>query len=130
MEVNELINHINELSDEQETPSLILEFVNDAIAKVNVECDANFPFLRLDTTNITFLPEKWVRVLLVPFAVGRVKQRDSSEFEFSAAYSEFLANVVEFQAKYNIPDEYKDLSSQGNHEGDVFSRPGWQFGGW
>lgn len=128
MELNQLINEINELADEQENPSAVVNFINGAIAKINIDCGANFPSMSLEKgTDEPVFPEKWQRSLLIPFAVGRIKQIDSSQFEYSDSYSEFLVNLMEFKAKYTIPDEYKDGDTIS---GDLLSSPSWNYGGW
>lgn len=130
MNVSELVTHINELSDEFEDPELVVQFINDAIAKINVECDSIFPSLTLTSEEIP-LPEKWIRALLVPFGVGRIKQRDSSQFEYTDSYNEFLANLEEFKARYEIPEEFRDpdSSSSAGYESDLFKNPTWIYGG-
>lgn len=112
MKTTELIAAANGLSDETETNVTVLEFLNDAMALINEAANAGFPYLNLtETTNAPLIPEKWQRMLLIPFAVGRIKQKDSSQFEYSDAYSEFKDNLVTFKHKYNVPTIYKSLVS-------------------
>jgi hypothetical protein len=58
----------------------------------------------------TALPEKWQRTLFIPFIIGRMKQVDASQFEYSDSFAEFQSNLVQFKTKYAIPDEYKDTA--------------------
>lgn len=111
MNIEDLKESINLLADEDLEVSEMLQFLNDGMARINIECTANFPFITLEMADYTAIPEKWLRSLLVPFAVGRIKQQDSSQFEYSDAYGEFLTNLASFQAGYKIPDEYKDTDA-------------------
>jgi hypothetical protein len=131
VKLSQIIKEANNLSDEQEAPEIVTSFINDAIAQINVHCDANFPFLDLTTDSEPAFPETWQRVLLIPFAVGRIKQKDSSQFEFTQAYSEFFSNLDNFKMKYIIPDAYKDTSSasNGSYESDIYTTPPTPWGG-
>lgn len=130
--INELITRINDLSDEQEPNEIIIGFINDALGKINIECDADYPPISIEDMEEIFpIPRKWAVTLIVPFGVGRVKQRDSSEFEFSAAYEEFLINLDEFKTRYDIPEEYQDKDSQNamSRPSDIYEKPPWFYGG-
>lgn len=125
MEINTAITQINNISDEQELPEIVLGFINDAISRINIECDANYPtYEPQDITQELPLPEKWIRALIIPFGVGRVKQRDSSQFEYTDAYSEFMENLNQFKHKYEIPEEYQDTESGGDSAAsDIYENP-------
>lgn len=108
--VGDLVRMANALADEQEPASMVVDFLNDAISRVNIEMKTTFPLMTLeDTESRAHIPEKWQRTLLVPFAVGRIKQRDSSQFEYSDAYTQFLEALADFKSKYIVPVEYKEL---------------------
>lgn len=110
MYVGELVNAINELSDEQESTSLVVSFINDAIAQINTATDAGFPMLDAsDANSEPHFPEEWQRTLLIPYGVGRVKQRDSSQFEYSDAYAQFMQSLEEFKTNYTIPARHKRI---------------------
>lgn len=135
--LTELAKEINTLADEQESVTMIQGFVNDAIAKINIRLKADFPFLKAPSESPVF-PEKWQRTLLIPFGVGRVKQYDSSKFEYTDSYSEFLVNLEEMAASYIVPEEYKDLSGQGytdengvfrSYTSDIYTNPPTPWGG-
>lgn len=111
MKTVDIIGEANGLSDETETNGTVLSFLNQAMAKINVHMNAGFPYLTLNTDDKPVFSEKWQRILLIPFAVGRIKQKDSSQFEYSDAYSEFLASLADFKAKYTVPDIYRSLVS-------------------
>lgn len=113
MNLGSLTTTCNTLAEESFGSDKIVEFVNDAIARVNIEASAIFPyFSSSNAEEYTGFPEKWQRTLFIPFVVGRMKQADSSQFEYSDSYSEFTAALMTFKMKYNIPDEYKDTTEQ------------------
>lgn len=114
MNLYDLVKEANHIADEDEDLEIVTGFLNAAISKINVECNAVFPYLSVDSPSSEYVgfPDKWQRALLIPFAVGRIKQRDSSQFEYSDAYSEFFANLQLFKSKYRIPDEYKDNDAE------------------
>lgn len=112
MNTTELVRHVMLVTDEVMQETEILEFLNDGIARINTDADANFPNLRLEEGNKPVFPEKWTRQLLVPYAAGRVKQNDGSQFEYHDLYTQFETNLLRFIAKYPIPAEYKDTETE------------------
>ena len=112
MNILQIVQLANTIADESTETNKVLGFVNDAIARINVKCKANFPFFSSNTLNDEYagFDETWQRTLLIPFAVGRIKQTDSSQFEYSDAYGEFTDNLIEFKSTYVIPDAYKSTS--------------------
>lgn len=109
MKVIELVEHVNRLTDEDFDAATIVPFLNDGMAKINAECSANFPYLQIENTDVEpVLAEKWQRLLLCIFAAGRVKENDSSQFEYMDFYGQFDANMLDFKASYKIPNEYRD----------------------
>jgi hypothetical protein len=108
MKTSELVEHTNLLTDEDFEAGQVVNFLNDAMAKINTECNANFPFLTLTGNEEPVFPEKWQRLLLCTFAAGRIKENDSSQFEYIDFYSQFDAALTDFKNKYRIPDEYRD----------------------
>lgn len=114
MTILELVNEINSLSDENEEIADVISWINDAIAYINVELGAKFPYFSVsDTEQEPPFPEHWQRLLLIPFAVGRTKQKDSSQFEYSDAYSEFFENLMKMKSQYEVPEEYRDSTIKG-----------------
>jgi hypothetical protein len=109
MNVVQIIQQANLIADETITTDKAIGFVNDAVARINVKCGANFPFFNMNELNTEYagFTETWQRALLVPFVVGRIKQTDSSQFEYSDAYGEFQDNLTEFKSRYTIPAQYK-----------------------
>lgn len=138
MEVQRIISKINLNTDEDFEILQVIEFINDAIQKINVECGTIFP--EIDTTlkeklyefeEYTALPDKWINSLLIPFAAGRIKENDSSQFEYSDWYRQFDINLELFKTRYTIPTQYLDTDdNQGRYEEDysqsIFSHlKGW-----
>lgn len=121
MNILKLVKHINLTTDEDFTFDQVIAFINDGIAKINAECGAIYPFIadlatEVEYTNLAYvdLPETWIRSLLIPFASGRIKENDSSQFEYNDWYGQFENNLMQFKATYEIPVEYVDLDASGN----------------
>lgn len=112
MNLQEIVDLANTLSDEDIMTSEAIGFLNGAIAKINIECKAKFPYFDMNTAGSDYegFSEDWQHTLLVPYVVGRTKQKDSSQFEYSDAYSEFVANLMMFRSSYPIPEEYKQTN--------------------
>jgi hypothetical protein len=90
MKLGDLVTAANNLADENFSSTQIVQFANDAIAKINILCGANFPFMSAeDLSDYQVFPDKWQRALFVPFVVGRMKAVDSSQFEYNTNYGEF-----------------------------------------
>lgn len=122
-----MTQQINLVTDESFSSSQVNGFINDAIAQINIYCKSNFPYIADGDIEYTVIPEKWQRQLFVPYAAGRIKQNDSSQFEYSDWYAQFQVNMAEFEVSHVIPDEYLDLTDvQGPLQTD-FSFDG---GGW
>lgn len=127
MELPRLIAHINLVTDEDFELMPMLGFINDAINKINIETSAIFP--EIDTTlplalyaqeEYTAFPDKWINTLIIPFAAGRIKENDSSQFEYIDWYRQFDLNLERFKRDYKIPDEYKDADSNDGRYEDSF----------
>lgn len=128
--LQQLINEANNLADDFLNVEEVKGFVNDAIAAINIEVDANFPFLE-ELEDEPAFPEKWQRMLIIPFVKARIKEKDSSQFEWEIGYDQFFANLAEFKTKYEIPEEYRDTESKGqvSDESIVYNVP-FIWGGW
>lgn len=109
MNLSELIDLVYTLADEEGTPDTITKWLNNGLSLVNVEMETNLPYFDLATSSEEHvIPRKYLETVLVPFAVGRLKQTDASQFEFTEAYAQFRDALGNMKAKYNIPEEYKD----------------------
>jgi hypothetical protein len=127
MNIGSLTTSVNNLADEDFSSSQIVEFVNDCIARINIECAAKFPSMAADeTTDYVGFPDKWQRTLFIPFVVGRMKAVDASQFEYNDQYSEFMSNLGQFKMKYQIPAIYQDNNDKVSFDPD-FSDMYW---GW
>lgn len=129
MTLEELIEAANSLADDLIPEDEVQEFVNDAIAAINVEVGANFPFL-LENEDVPAFPEKWQRMLIIPFTKGRIKEKDSSQFEWEVAYEQFFANLESFKVQYEIPDDYKDPNSNSSIGPSILENKPYVWGGW
>lgn len=129
MKLGDIAAAANLVADEDYSTSQVVQFVNDAIAKINILCSANFPFMSsTDSNNYGGFPEKWQRTLFVPFVVGRMKTVDGSQFEYSDNYGEFNTALELFKTKYQIPDMYKDANDVKRFDDDFSSNPwGWGY---
>lgn len=111
MNLRQLIDEANVLSDEYLEDTTMTQFVNQCIAQINTRAKAKYPFMDSSLVETEFaIPDNWVRRLFIPFTAGRTKQVDSSQFEYTDFYAEFESAMGDFVAHYNIPDEYKDTS--------------------
>ena len=117
MEYQKIIAHINLATDEDFEFKEVLAFINDAVAKINIECGAIFPFadteFDLPIDEYPALNETWIRSLIVPYAAGRIKENDSSQFEYTDWYAQFDLNLQKFKSVYNIPEKYIDPDANG-----------------
>lgn len=133
MEVMALIDHINLATDEDFEILEVIGFINDGIARVNVEVSAKFPFIEDDLPDESMyqfeeyeaIPDSWIRMLLVPFAAGRIKENDSSQFEYVDWYQQFMINLDLFKNKYDIPEEYLDDTVKEGRYVEDYSKNMW-----
>lgn len=130
MNVSEMIQSVNLRTDEDFQAEQIVSFLNDAISKINTECSANFPNVTVNQDEEYVLPEKWQRQLLVTYASARVKQNDSSQFEYVDLYREFEGSLLQFRSSYVIPDAYKDAETEGAFQDTLDTNPWSWEGGW
>ena len=123
MTLSELIEQANAIADEQETSVTVTGFINDAIAKINIRLKANLPYMSADLPDEEpIFPEKWQRAVLIPFAVGRIKQKDSSQFEYTDAYNEFMLGLDDMAAQYIVPEILKD-DTYASVTSDIYTNP-------
>lgn len=126
--VSDVITKINDLGDDSITETTVLSWINDALAQVGARVRATYPELTVTTETIP-IPDKWTRLLVVPFATARMKQQDSSQFEYSDLYAQFLANLDEFASQYTVPDIYKDPDLVEGQTSDIYTTPPFPWGG-
>lgn len=128
MNLRELIDGSINLADDMLPDDEVTGFVNDAISAINIEVDANFPFLK-EMDDEPIFPEKWQRMLIIPFVKARIKEKDSSQFEWEIGYEQFFNNLRDFSTKYTIPDEYKDEDA-AQSKGSMLDNVPYLWGGW
>lgn len=120
----------NDLSDDQIPQEEVQEFINDAIAAINIEISATFPFLDGDDDE-PIIPETWQRMLIIPYAKGRIKEKDSSQFEWESGYQQFFENLILFKTNYKLPPEYEDTNGKsGISEKSILDFEPYTWGGW
>lgn len=114
MEILPLVAHINLVTDEDFDLKQVIGFCNDAISKINIEANALFPLIdetlkenNYKTEEYADIPDHWIRMLIVPYAAGRIKENDSSQFEYMDWYAQFDLNMKKFLDSYEIPEEFK-----------------------
>lgn len=137
MEYQRLVAHINLVSDEDFDFKEVLGFINDAIAKINIEVGAVFPLideqfdLPIDEYPIDAINETWQRQLFVPYAAGRIKENDSSQFEYTDWYGQFDVNLEKYKNSVTVPEKYLDPNANsGMYEGDFNSNMFSPMRGW
>ena len=114
MNLSELIDLVYTLADEEGTPDTIAKWLNNGMSLINVELETNLPYFDLSTSSEDHvIPRKYLETVLVPFAVGRLKQTDASQFEFTEAYAQFREALGAMKTRYVVPEEYKDTDT--NH---------------
>lgn len=124
MKLRQLIDEANTLADESLDDSVMTQYINQCTARINARAKALFP--DMDSTKpeaILPLPDKWVRALYVPFVAARIKQQDSSQFEYNDLYAEFETALSEFITYFEIPPKYQDLSADWALEPNVVLSP-------
>ena len=133
MELVRLVNHINLATDEDFDLLDVIAFINDGISAINKQCGSSLPFIdetlpprMYEVEEYTAIPETWIRQLLVPYAAGRIKQNDSSQFEYYDWYGQFDLNLAEFKSSYEIPEPYNQAENTvkgGHYEDDFMYNP-------
>jgi hypothetical protein len=117
MKVSEIIAKANTLTDEEVEAVTIVSFINDAMATIGVTVGATFPLLDVALAEQEpVIPDKWQRVLLIPFVAAKIKQMDASQFEYNDYFGQFQFALTQFKANYTVPDEYKDSDSSDSIE--------------
>lgn len=112
MIIQDLLDEANILADESFDDDTMVKFYNQCTTDINIRTGAIFPSITVEDVNKPpALPEKWARSLYVPFMAGRIKQQDSSQFEYTDLYSQYEQAFGMFLASYVIPDQYIDKTN-------------------
>lgn len=89
-----LYEYILALTGEDIEQEDFTNFFDDCTARINTETGIDIPLdVNADTYSFP-LGMKWIRLLYVPFISGRVKQKESSAFEYQAYYMELENNLA------------------------------------
>jgi len=114
MTLEEIRNAANAITDENTTAVLTEQFVNEAIANINIELGATLPVI--DTiTDYVALSDNFIRVVIVPFVSYCIKSNDGSLTEARDFFSRYqrgvqlLARVMDDA----IPAAYQDENFGG-----------------
>lgn len=102
MTVSELIQLVMNHTDEVLPATQILDYINDAIARINTKTSYDFTFIssgELDSEYMD-LSETYQRSLLATYASARVKANDSSTSEAEYFLAEFEKNLQDFERNY------------------------------
>ena len=128
MTIQELIQTVMNQTDEVMPVTQILDYINDAIAKVNTRTSYEFSFVSPSDLDSEYmdLPETYQRSLLAVYASARVKENDSSVGEAEHFLEEFYKNLIDFERLY-VPDGAEKLN-KGYYENDWEANP--FLGGW
>lgn len=80
MTLNNIVAAANAFADENFSAALVVNFINEAISKINATVDANLPMMDISTPDVTYtaLSESYIRLLLVPYAAYGIKMNDGS----------------------------------------------------
>lgn len=106
------IQEVNYLIDDSLPPEQITAWINDCLSQIGTATGATFPEVVLTNDIELPIPNKWQRLLVIPFASARAKQQDSSQFEYADLYAQFTSNLDEFVMQYKVPVKYKELKPE------------------
>ena len=129
-----VVRDVNILGDDNVSIQNVTSWVNDAIAAINAELGANFPFIDPSQGEGSFVfDEKWVRTCVIPYATARLKQMDSSTQESSRLYQQFNDGLALMKFSYEVPEQFKDMSdprNSGDAQSDIYMTPSMTHLGW
>lgn len=80
MTLNEIVAIANDFTDENFAITVVVNFINEAISKVNTAVDATLPMFDKAAPDAAYtaLSESYCRILLVPYAAYGIKMNDGS----------------------------------------------------
>lgn len=128
MLISDLIQTVMNQTDEVMPSTQILDYLNDAIAKVNTRTSYELSFISPSEIDSEYmdLPETYQRSLLAVYASARVKENDSSITEAQHFLEDFYKNLIDFERLY-VADDLEKLNV-GYAENDWDTNP--YIGGW
>lgn len=92
MTITEIATHANNITDENYSNSMIMGFVNQAVAKTNATLHAQLPLFTSVDTTYTAINDNWQYLLFVIYAAYSIKANDGSLNEADRLKREFEAN--------------------------------------
>lgn len=110
MTLEQLTEIANNYADEQFDEGLVMDYVNEAISKINIGLDVTLPFFTEETTTYDAIDESWQRALFVPYIVYSIKLNDGSMNEASYAYGqrfEPAMRELKRSRSFDIPKKYR-----------------------
>jgi len=113
MTINQIALLANEMTDENYEPSMIMGFVNNVIARINVTIDATLPVFTAVDANYTALNDNWQRLLFVSYASYAIKANDGSLNEADRFRNEF-------ETSFRLLEENKFKAIDATYQGDNF----------
>lgn len=128
MLVSDLIQTVMYQTDEVMPSLQILDYINDAIAKINSYTTYDLSFISSSELDSEYmdLPETFQRSLLAVYASARVKENDSSTAEAQHFLEEFYKNLIDFDTRHKI--EGVEKVNTGVFENSFDGNP--YIGGW
>lgn len=89
MTLQQITDAANAFTDENFRATVVMNYVNEAIAIINAEVNSTLPYFSGIGTDYVALSEDWIRTLLIPYASYGIKQNDGSLNEASTFLSAF-----------------------------------------
>lgn len=121
MTMTEIAKIANELTDEDYATALILNFVNQAIARINTTLSAKLPLFTTSNTPYTAISQNWILMLFIPYAAYSIKINDGSLNEADRFKQEFESNflLLEENKFKAIPEAFRDEYFGGIYQMDT-----------
>lgn len=109
MTISEIAVLANQATDENYSVNLITGYVNQAIARINVTLDANFPLFLSADYDFVALSDSWIHLLFVTYASYAIKMNDGSLNEADRYRNEFENNfrLLEENKFKAVPTSYR-----------------------
>lgn len=121
MTLNQIATAANNLCDENYSATLILEFVNQAIARINATINAKLPVFTALDVDYTAINDNWQRLLFISYASYAIKTNDGSLNEADRFRRDFETNfnLLQENRLKAIPTAYQDTYFGGIYQVDT-----------
>ena len=109
MTVVQLTADVNMLCDENYTATDMLTLFNNAVAYINVEFPAAFPFVVAANVNTDYaaIPERFMRTAIVYYCAWQVKMKEDETSLADRFLQLFRDAFASFKMKYTVPTAYQ-----------------------